>query len=95
MTDLTTVYKEDPELYKSLSTARLAQHAGDVISNVFGNAKLTKFDMYQELHSAIPYLKHIVHNHVKMTWQFIFEDKVNLDIHIGRKSDERNEESPS
>lgn len=93
MQELTTVYKEDPELYKSLSTARLAQHAGDVISNVFGNTKLTKFEMYQELHSAIPYLKHIVHNHVKRTWDFIFTDKVNLEIHIGGENDERNEES--
>lgn len=95
MQELTTIYKEDPELYKSLSTVRLAQHVGNVISNVFGNSKLTKFDMYQELHNAIPYLKHIVHNRVKMTWDFIFTDNVNLEIHIGRKNDEWDEKSLS
>lgn len=85
MKKLISIYEESREVHKSLSAARLALHAEEAIKNIFGNATITKFELYQQLHTAIPYLKHVVHNHVKLSWCFIFKDGTDIEIRMERK----------
>lgn len=85
MKELTSVYEENREVYKSVSTARLALHADEAIKNIFGNPTITKFELYQQLHTAIPYLKHVVHNRVKQSWNFIFKDGIDIEIRMERR----------
>ncbi|ARV77081.1 hypothetical protein PHABIO_452 [Pseudomonas phage Phabio] len=87
MKKLTSVYEENREVHKSLSTARLALHADEAIKNIFGNTAITKFELYQQLHTAIPYLKHVVHNHVKQSWNFIFKEGIDIEIRMERKTE--------
>lgn len=75
-------YEFDKEFYNGVSQAMYLDHAARVIMNFFGDAKLTRFELYQTIHNCLPHLKHIVHNRAKRNFVFLFDEEIKGTITI-------------
>lgn len=75
-----TEYSLNTGFVEKIQRAAFIDKACEYIMKIFGNPSLTKFEMYQELHRILPPLKHIAHNRVAMTWKFIFNNDIVIEI---------------
>lgn len=83
---LTTVYKHKAgeDFLKAYCQAGYADYATRVIMQLFGDSKLTRFEMFQAIHNNLEHLKHIVYNRRTCTFRFIFKAPIEVSIEIAR-----------
>lgn len=81
---LTTVYehKAGEDFLKAYSQAGYADYATRVIMQLFGDSKLTRFELFQTIHNNLGHLKHIVYNRTTCTYRFIFKAPIEVSIEV-------------